>query len=182
MNCKYFIAIIPPEPAFSEIEKIKHEISQKYNNKSALRSPAHITLHMPFEMKEEKESFLVETLSSFCFQKNFDVRLKDFSCFEPKVIFIDVLKNETLHALQEQLVYHIKSKLNIFNQYEDKRGYHPHVTIAFRDLKKTDFYLANEEYKTKMFDAEFGVNSFFLLKHTGKIWLPFKEFSFSGRN
>lgn len=178
MNRKYFIAIIPPEPVFSEIEKIKLEISQKYNNKSSLRSPAHITLHMPFEMKEEKEGILVEKISSFKFSSSFSIQLKNYSCFEPKVIFIDVEKNETLTALQKELVFHVKSNLNIFNQYEDKRAYHPHVTIAFRDLKKTDFYLANEEYKTKTLAAEFKVRSFFLLKHTGKVWLPLKEFSF----
>lgn len=178
MNQKYFIAIIPPEPVFAEIEKIKLEISQKYNNKSSLRSPAHITLHMPFEMKAEKEETLIQKISEFKFTSPFNVVLKNYSCFEPKVIFIDVEKNETLNTLQKELVFHIKSNLNIFNQYEDKRAYHPHVTIAFRDLKKSDFYLANEEYKTRSFSAEFPVNSFFLLKHTGKIWLPLKEFSF----
>lgn len=178
MNCKYFIAIIPPEPVFSEVEKIKLEISQKYNNKSALRSPAHITLHMPFEIKEEKENQLIEKISGFRFSESFTIELKNFSCFEPKVIFIDVVKKETLNDLQKQLVFHVKSNLNIFNQYEDLRPYHPHLTIAFRDLKKTDFYLALEEYKNKSFSGAFQVNSFFLLKHTGKIWLKHKEFFF----
>jgi len=179
MNCKYFIAIVPPEPVFSEAEKIKFEISEKYNNKSALRSPAHLTLHMPFEMKEQKEGLLIERLSEFRFSGSFEIELKNFSCFEPKVIFIDVAENALLNALQKQLVFHVKSNLNIFNQYEDKRAYHPHLTIAFRDLKKTDFYLANEEYKGKSFNAKFQVNSFFLLKHTGKIWLQHKEFFFT---
>lgn len=175
---KYFIAIIPPEPVFSETEKIKLDISQKYNNKSALRSPSHITLHMPFEMKEEKEIHLIEKLSAFKFQHPFAIALKNFGCFEPKVIFIDVVKNETLSSLQKELVFHVKSNLNIFNQYEDRRAFHPHLTIAFRDLKKENFYLAYQEYKFKTFAAEFVVNSFFLLKHTGKVWLPFKEFLF----
>lgn len=179
MNQKYFIAIIPPEPVFSEIEKIKLDISQKYHNKSALRSPAHITLHMPFEIKESKEANLLQTISKFKFSSAFKIELKNYSCFEPKVIFIDVVKNETLNALQKELVFHIKSNLNIFNQYDDKRAYHPHATIAFRDLKKTDFYLANEEYKAKTFSAEFKVSSFFLLKHNGKVWLRHKEFPFT---
>jgi len=166
----------------SDIESIKQEISRNYNNKSALRSPAHITLHMPFEIKSGKEDLMISTLSAFRFSIPFQVQLNNFSCFEPKVIFIDVVPNDPLITLQKELVYHVKSNLNIFNQYDDKRAYHPHITIAFRDLKKSDFYLANEEYKTKVFQAEFKVNSFFLLKHTGKIWLPFKEFSFSGHS
>jgi 2'-5' RNA ligase len=178
MKYKYFIAIIPPEPVFSETEKIKVAISEKYNNKSSLRSPSHITLHMPFEIKEPKEEGLIQTLSEFKFSSPFTVQLKNFGCFEPKVIFIDVVKNEALSSLQKELVFHIKSNLNIFNQYEDKRGFHPHLTIAFRDLKKENFYLANKEYQAKTFEANFSVNSFFLLKHDGKRWNSFKEFAF----
>jgi 2'-5' RNA ligase len=178
MKQKYFIAIIPPEPVFSEIEKIKLDISQKYNNKSSLRSPAHITLHMPFEIKEEKEEHLIQTISEFKFSPDFTIQLNDFGCFEPKVIFIDVIPNEVLNSLQKKLVFHIKSNLNIFNQHEDKRAYHPHVTLAFRDLKKEFFYLAYEEYKHRRFTAEFFTNSFFLLKHENKKWVPFKEFTF----
>ena len=178
MNCKYFIALIPQEPVFSETEKIKSDISQKYDNISALRSPSHITLHMPFEIKEEKEVNLIQKISEFNFSSKFNLQLKNFDCFEPKVIFIDVVKNETLSGLQKELVFHVKSNLNIFNQYDDKRGFHPHLTIAFRDLKKENFYKAQKEYNGKTFNAEFSVTSFFLLKHTGKIWLQHKEFPF----
>ncbi len=178
MKCKYFIALIPPEPIFSETEKIKLEVSQKYANKSALRSPSHVTLHMPFEIKEEKTESLIQKLSEFKFSSPFDVHLKNFGGFEPKVIFIDVMKNNTLSSLQKELVFHIKSNLNIFNQYEDKRAFHPHLTIAFRDLKKENFYLLFEEYRSKNFEAKFSVKSFFILKHDGKRWDSFKEFVF----
>lgn len=176
---KYFIAIIPPEPLFSELEKIKLDVSQRYNNKSALRSPAHITLHMPFELKAEKEELLLSALAKFSFSNPFNIELKDFSCFEPKVIFVDVMKSESLFELQKSLVYQVKSNLNIFNQAESERGFHPHVTIAFRDLKKEDFYIAYEEFKQKTFSASFNCHSFWLLKHADRKWHPFKEFVFS---
>lgn len=175
---KYFIAIIPPEPVFSEIEAIKKEVSEKYNNKSALRSPPHITLHMPFEWKSEKEHVVIETLNSFHFNSVFKTELKNYNCFEPKVIFIDVVKNEMLSGLQSALVNHIKTHLNVFNQANDLRGFHPHVTIAFRDLKKTAFYEMMKEYRLKPYSAVFPVNSFHLLKHTGKIWSAYREFPF----
>jgi 2'-5' RNA ligase len=175
---KYFIAILPPDPVLSELESIKLDISQRYNNKSALRSPAHITLHMPFEFKSEKEALIIEALNDFKFNSAVDIELKDFSCFEPKVIFVDVVKNETLSELQKNLVYQVKSRLNIFNQAESERGFHPHVTIAFRDLRKEDFYIAYEEFKKKTFSAKFSCNSFWLLKHAERKWHPFKEFQF----
>lgn len=179
MVSKYFIAIVPPEPLFSELEAIKLDVSRRYNNKSALRSPAHITLHMPFELKSEKEELLLNTLNGFKFSTAFEIELKDFSCFEPKVIFADVVKNPRLFELQKNLVYCIKSHLNIFNQSESERGFHPHVTIAFRDLRKEDFYIAYEEFKHKKLSGTFFCNSFWLLKHSEKKWHLFKQFCFN---
>lgn len=178
LTAKYFIAIIPPEPAYSAIETIKKEVSIKYNNKSALRSPPHITLHMPFEWKTEKENNLVLVLEKFHFTTSFTLKLNNFSCFEPKVVFIDVNQEPLLTALQSNLTNHVKKNLNLFNQSNNLRNFHPHITIAFRDLKKSAFYEMMGEYREKKFAADFPVTSFFLLKHTGKSWLPHKEFKF----
>ena len=59
---KFFIAIVPPEPLLSEIQDIKQSIFEKHNVKGALRSPGHITLHMPFSWEEEKEEKLISSL------------------------------------------------------------------------------------------------------------------------
>ena len=42
---------------------IKQEFANRFNSKAALRSPPHITLHMPFKWKEEKEVKLIDVLS-----------------------------------------------------------------------------------------------------------------------
>lgn len=179
---KYFIALVPPEPLRSRIDDLKKEVAEKYNNKSALRSPPHITLHLPFEWKEEKEEALIENLSAFKFDASFQIILKDFSCFEPKVVFIDVVKNETLDRLQKGLVQHVKTTCGLLNQANDLRPYHPHVTIAFRDLRKADFYSMMEEYRDKKFDAEFVCNEFCLLKNDGKLWEIYRRFGFERNN
>ena len=76
----------------------------------------------------------------------------------------------------KQLVHHVKKKLNLFNQSDDMRGFHPHVTVAFRDLKKPVFYKLWEEYGPKTFDRTFRCKSFSLLKHVNDEWIVFKEF------
>ena len=174
---KYFLAIIPNDPVFSLIEGIKKECGIRYNTKGALRSPAHITLHMPFEWKESKEDELLLNLEQFNFLP-FNIHLNNYNCFEPRVIFIDVKKNEELIELQKKLVHHIKKNLNIFNQSDDKRGFHPHVTIAFRDLKKNQFYSAWSELKEKVFEGSFICNSFYLLKQNEQQWIPYRELKF----
>lgn len=175
---KYFIAIVPPEPSLSAIQKIKKDVFDTYGTKGALRSPGHITLHMPFSWEENKEEKLIAGLQSFRFEKDITIQLKNFDCFEPRVIFIDVIKNTILEELQKSLVQHVKKQLQLFNQADDMRGFHPHITIAFRDLKKPVFYKAWEEYKAKEFSAEFLSSSCCLLKQVGQQWEIYKEFKF----
>lgn len=171
---KYFIAIVPPEPLLSQIQELKTSIFETYDTKGALRSPGHITLHMPFIWEEEKEEKLISTLQNFSFEKEFQITLSDFSCFEPRVIFINVQENEFLFQLQQQLVKYCKQNLQLFNQSDDMRGFHPHVTIAFRDLKKPLFYKMWEVYKNKTFEASFNCKNICLLKHLDDRWEVYK--------
>ena len=177
---KYFIAIVIPEPFQTQLMGLKNVVKDKFSSKGALRSPAHITLHMPFEWKEEKEMLLINILQRFTFDDNFTIDLYNFSCFEPRVLFVGVLKNELLEKLQKELVMYAQKNLRLLNQVNDMRGFHPHVTIAFRDLKKEKFYQALGYFKTETYTASFQTKSFCLLKHTGKEWLVNKEFFFAG--
>ena len=120
-------------------------------------------------------------MQSFAFEKEFTVSLENFSCFEPRVIFINVKQEETLFQFQKKLVKHVKMSLQLFNQSDDMRGFHPHITIAFRDLKKPVFYKIWEEFQHKTFEHNFPCHSFCLLKHTDHKWESYKEFNFTHR-
>ena len=174
---KYFIAIVPPEPLLSQIQELKKSILDVYGIKGALRSPGHITLHMPFSWNEEKEDKLITVLQNFYFDKEFQIKLSGFSCFEPRVVFINVQENNLLLQMQQQLVRHAKQNLQLFNQSGDMRGFHPHVTVAFRDLKKPVFYKMWEEFEYKKFNATFNCNDISLLKHLNDRWEVYKTFT-----
>lgn len=172
----YFIAIIPPEPVYGEALALKHHLKKQYHSKAALNSPPHITLHMPFKWKEIKEMDLIISLERFAANQNsFDIRLNNFSAFEPRVIFIDVSKDEKLELLQRHLKRFCKLELNLFNADYKEFAFHPHLTLAFRDLKKPEFYKAWEEFREKKLDAIFKVDSIALLKHDGREWKVFKN-------
>lgn len=164
MNKKYFIAIVLPEPIQSEVEAIKTRLFAQFNLRGALRSPSHITLHRPFEWKEEKEEILISTLKQFNFENEFEITLKNFDCFKPRVIFVDVVKNEVLFELHTKLKYYVQENLKLFNEVEDMRGFHPHATVAFRDLRKNKFEEVWNTFKEKKVDATFNYNGFSLLK------------------
>lgn len=134
---------------------------------------------MPFSFEETKEDKLINCLQAFQFYTPLTISLKNYGCFEPRVIFINVAEHETLFVLQKKLVRHVKQHLQIFNQSDDMRGFHPHVTIAFRDLKKANFYKVWEDYKSKVFFESFPCHSIALLKHEKDQWNIYKEFNFT---
>ena len=173
----YFIAIIPPSPIYEEALGFKNYFKDQYKSKASLNSPPHITLHMPFEWKQEKEEELIHTLQDFSpTLKSFSLKLSGFGSFPPRVVFIDVTRNEALETMHKKLHQCCKKELNVFNaNYKDK-GFHPHLTLAFRDLKKPLYVKAWEEFEHKQFSNEFTVDKFALLKHNGKVWEIFKEF------
>ncbi len=172
---KYFIAVIIPQPFNSEIEEIKQWLYLEHGLKGALRSPAHITLHRPFEWKEEKENFLIEKLSSFKFNTAFHIELKDFDFFEPRVIFVNVLQNQILTELHASLRSFAQKQLKLLNEVNDLRGFHPHITVAFRDLKKPLFHDLKSTFEEKKIQASFEYTGFSLMK-LEKNWQEFKKF------
>ncbi len=176
MNKKYFIAIIPPENVFKKIESIKQELFTAHGLKGALRSPAHITLHRPFEWKTEKENELIQTLGQFMFERRFVIELKNYNCFRPRIIFVDVKKSGDLNDLHLKLSGYARRQLGLFNEAEDMRGFKPHVTVAFRDLKKQLFYKLWEGYEKAEFEENFDFTGFCLLRLETK-WEIIHEFS-----
>ncbi|MBS1635949.1 MAG: 2'-5' RNA ligase family protein [Bacteroidetes bacterium] len=172
---KYFIALIPPEAISERIKSIKQDIANRFGSKGALRSPAHITLHMPFEYEDSKEAKLISTLDQFRFETPFDIRLHHIDAFEPRVVFIHVDASDALMAMQKQLVQYLKMRLHLYNQAESMRGFHPHVTVAFRDLKKAAFYEIMNAYRSMEFTETFRCSSLYLLKQNAGQWIPYHE-------
>jgi 2'-5' RNA ligase len=173
----YFIAIIPPQPVYDEVWKFKNYCKDQYHSKASLNSPPHITLHMPFRWKEEKEDILRKKLSTFglsCAAGG--IQLLNFGAFPPRVIYIDVVKNYWLENIQQELRQFCKRELNLFNANYKEHPFHPHLTIAFRDLKKPQFFKAWEEFKGKEFQASFSVSEITLLKHDQKEWRVLESF------
>jgi 2'-5' RNA ligase len=176
---QYLIALIPPSPLVEEIQLLKDYFKETYQSKASLKSPPHITLHMPFEWKDTKEEILIAALRKFGAGKIcFDLQLQDFSCFAPRVIYLNVLESEPLRTLQSGLHTFCKTELNLFHARYRDLPFYPHITLAFRDLKKEMFENAWAEFKEKKFAGDFVVDKISLLKHDGMVWNPYADFDF----
>jgi 2'-5' RNA ligase len=174
---EYFVAIVPPAPLLDDAYNLKLYMQDKYQSKAALRSPPHITLHMPFRWKEEKEAALISEIKVFTDKAEpVKVCVDNFSAFPPRVIYMNVVNSEPLAKLRYELRKYFKIALNIFNADYKDQPFHPHLTIAFRDLKKAAFAEAWNEFKSKEYKIEFIADSLTLLKHDGKMWNVHHQF------
>lgn len=168
---RYFIALVPPEPLLSEINELKRFFADHYGSRAALRSPAHITLHMPFEWAAADEQELKDALLRFAErQRPFNIELNGFGCFPPRVIFIRPVPSSELEKLQAGLKKMAAMELGIFNADRLNQGFHPHVTLAFRDLKKRFFEEAFAAINSRKFDDMWTAKSIELMRHTGQEW------------
>lgn len=176
---KYFLALVPPEEILEKAKSIKEEIREQYNVKYALKSPAHITLKMPFSYNEAKEDVLSEQLNLFASRfKPFKVDLGKVNTFGKRVIFLGVEASGPLLLLQSALKTFCKKELNLIDELSD-RNYHPHLTLAFKDLKATKFEDVLDLAKSRAFDAEFMAKGFYLLKRADGKWKIHREIPFS---
>lgn len=166
----YFIALVLPSSLNEKVLHWKNFMHERYQCKVGLKSPAHITLVPPFWMEEEKETQLFNAVASLADSHNsFTIKAKNFSAFKPRTIFIDIEKTEMLGKLKENVDAFFK--LNNSNKAKiEARPFHPHVTIATRDLFKKSFFEAWPVFEKEKFEAEWEADSLSVLRHNKKKW------------
>ena len=174
----YFIALIPGNELRDRVLAVKERMKALYNASHALKSPAHITLQMPFRRNSGDEPRMTETLRRFAAaEKPFELRLDGFGAFAPRVIYINITEPGPVRELHSRLKAVLSSELGL-SPSELMNDVQPHITVATRDLTKTAFSQVWPEIRNEEFKATFTAGSIFLLKHNGKYWDIFKEFNF----
>lgn len=167
---KYFIALVPEGKIQAETTSLKEEMKNLFNVKYALKSPAHVTVKMPFVYNELKEQRLIHKLEKFIANYSpFELEFDGFDRFGRRVIFIDVKSSSSLQNFQSDLGKFCKLELKLVNELSD-RAFHPHMTIAFKDVKAKLFDLYWNHVKQKEFYAKYPVKDVALLKRTGGRW------------
>lgn len=170
MLALYFIALVLPPPLDEQVKAWKLVMQRNFNCNAALKSPAHITLIPPFRLEENSEEDLTGFLDSFASrQQSFSTWTHHFAAFKPRTIFIDVKPSHQLTFLKKQLDQAILNKPE-WNIKTDERPFHPHITIANRDLLKTDFAAAWQLVEKQEFIESWKAEGISLLKHNKKNW------------
>lgn len=165
----YFIALVLPPELNEKVLGFKNYMREHFHCKVALKSPAHITLVPPFWMEAEQEEQLIADLDRFSIQEPFTLRSNDFSAFKPRTIFVALHPSAALEQLKKSCDDFFASR-EIYKMKIDTRPFHPHITVATRDLTKKDFHVAWPHFKQKTFSAEWQAEGISLLKHNKKNW------------
>lgn len=175
---KYFLAIVPDGPIQVKSTEIKNEIREKFNVKYALKSPAHVTLKMPFSYNEAKEEKLIQLLRNHLMPvEPFPVSFGGVDTFGKRVIFLKVKSDDRLHKLQSGMKDFCKRELNLVDELSD-RNFHPHMTIAFKDLKETHFDTILNLIKEQEVNGDFHVDRITILKRIDGRWISLEELKF----
>ena len=166
----YFIAVVLPQHLDEKVLHWKKYMQEKYRCKVGLKSPAHITIVPPFWLEGNMEEALMNDLDIIAQEiQPFSIATNDFSAFKPRTIFVAVQKNPDLDKLKRTADQHFSDK----EQYKikiDTRQFHPHITIATRDLFKKDFYECWPFFETKEFKEQWDATALSLLRHNSRNW------------
>ncbi|PSR18407.1 2'-5' RNA ligase [filamentous cyanobacterium CCP3] len=180
---RFFVALLPPQAVQDEITAIKQEIWQRFGSKAVLRSPPHITLQPPFLWPLAEMSRLEQHLETLARPRPaVPVRLRGYSAFAPRVIYIDVVQTPGLMAVQAAIAAHLEKNCGIVDRVGKTRSFTPHVTVGFRDLSPAAFRRAWPEFEPRSFAAEFVAQALTLLRHDGQLWQVFSEFPLQASN
>ncbi|XFA74082.1 2'-5' RNA ligase family protein [Thermosynechococcaceae cyanobacterium Okahandja] len=179
-NPLWFIALLPPSHLRAQITQIKQDFCDRYQSCAALRSPPHITLYPPFPWPREAIAEVKTVLQTLTQSRSrristadlmFPIQLQGYGAFPPRVIYIHVQPNPALNQLQQDLVTALDSTLNLRDPKASQRPYRPHLTVAFRDLRRSHFHQAWSEYRDRPFQAEFQATHLTLLYHNQHRWI-----------
>ncbi|MES1197774.1 MAG: 2'-5' RNA ligase family protein [Chitinophagaceae bacterium] len=160
----YYVAIVCPAEINDKVLQFKKWMKEQFGCTVALRSPAHITLIPPFWMNEEKELELCRVVDLFKSDlETQEIELDGFSHFSNRVLFVNVKDSYYLNELRNQTEKHfIRSFSDVIKK--DERAFHPHITIANRDMRPGDFEIAWKHFSNKDLIQSFAVRAISLLK------------------
>jgi 2'-5' RNA ligase len=147
-----FIALIPPEPVYSELRERMEQYSALLDSTKALHLPPHVTLVPPFLTKHYDD--LIKDLQATAENlKPFSIELENLHHFGARVLhypvqseyirtvhdaLIDVVAIHKEHRFKHKFTTRMpKRKRDLIAKYGDhkvKEFYKPHLTLAKSDI------------------------------------------------
>jgi 2'-5' RNA ligase len=173
----YYLAILPSRRVSERVDALKIYAATHFHSRHALRSPAHITLIPPFHADESRLAKLSQSLQLVAGSSiPFLLHLEGFGHFNQGVIYIRVRPSNPLMVLHRAISQHMAAPKQV------RRHFHPHMTIAHRDLDAHNFGPAFHYFIQGSFSEYALISSVALLKLSQGQWQVDQVFPFGNRN
>ncbi len=172
------IAVLPPEALAAYVRAEQQRIADTWGPRHALRTPPHITVIPPIEVGDDRIELLEEIAAQLApAHASFTIRLRGFGAFAPRVLYIRPVRNVELDDLYRDWRNRLEERMpGVLARYPDK-PYHPHLTLAHRDMEEPQFHAMWAHYGEKRLDISFKVKSFAILDHNRSGWVVRREFT-----
>ncbi|MET0393859.1 MAG: 2'-5' RNA ligase family protein [Chitinophagaceae bacterium] len=171
----YYIAILCPDQIDRMVLDHKLWLKEQFGCAHALKSPAHLTLVPPFRLEESREEELIQLLRTFTGPTGgLTITLNGFGHFSKKVLYIHVEETPALHEIKKQADIHFEALAGHVIK-PDIRPFHPHITLATRDLSPHDFDRAWAHVSDLSFDETFWSGTMSLLRLSPGRWQVIAE-------
>lgn len=179
MQPLYLLALLPPEPVFSQTWALKQEVHGLTGSRNAVRLPPHITLLPPLRESIEFEQHCTAVLAEFAASEAaFGVALEGFAWFGDRTLFVRVSEGAALRAFHARLLAWCAARLPQVRP--ENRPYTPHLTLATRDLPPAQVPALRQLFGGRTYAAAFAVRQFTLFRHEGRQWEPRATWALGG--
>ena len=126
---------------------------------------------LPEIHNEANEDKLINRLKDFLVgYKPLKLMIKGVKTFGNRVIYLGVEAEQELYDFQSDLKTFCKRELNLVDELSD-RNFHPHMTIAFKDIKKSQFQNILKFSNEKDLAKEWTETQIVLLKKEDGRWI-----------
>jgi 2'-5' RNA ligase len=173
----YFIALVPENPVQDEIMRFKNTAKINFRSSKSLNSPTHITIIPPFSISGNNQQKLENDLEkAVTNQSSLAINLNGFGHFGNRVIYVNIKTDEKITDLYSKVFKIFQPYFDDKNMRNDK--FHPHITVAFKDLLPEMFEVAWEYFSGKTYEREAIIDGITLLKLENKKWIEVKRIIF----
>lgn len=168
----HFIGVLLPEDLEETLENCRNYMNRTYGCKSGHGTPVHITLIPPFCLQKE---FSTEDLkdgiekSILNRQLGFTARIENFDSFGDRTIFANVIPDENWTKLRNETLKGILTACPGSTR-KDKRPFHPHSTVANRDIPQGTIPDALKVLNELNLIKSFPVDNITIFERNGSRW------------
>lgn len=167
----HFIGVLLPDNLTSMVEECRRYMNRTYGCRSGHATPVHVTLVPPFALPRDYTTADVveELLRGVPQDSGFSARTENFDAFGDRTLFAAVrpapewnrLKNAAETALRGAFPGCLR---------KDPRPFHPHITVANRDIPPGASTAALRVLSGKKFEEDFPVDNMTVFVRKGGGW------------